>query len=148
MKKVFLFATMAAVLASCSDDDNTTTTTAGLTGTWKVTALTSGIPVDINGDGNATTNLIAETGCYGNSTLVFGANNSAILTAQEFTLDLDTEEFSCETLAPVTGTYVQDGNEVEVTVGGETFVFVKSGNTLTGAQETEMGTATMVITKH
>lgn len=147
MKKVLLFATMAAVMASCSDDDSNNTST-GLTGTWKVTSLTSGVPLDINMDGNATTNLIGETGCYGNTKIVFGANNTVVLHSEEFTFDADTDDLTCEMLPAENGTYVQNGNTITVTVDGEVTELTKSGNTLTGVQEDEeWGTTTMVLTK-
>lgn len=147
MKKVLLFASVAAVMASCSDDDSNNTS-AGLSGTWKVTALTSGEPVDINMDGTASTNLLAETGCYGNTKLVFGANNTVTLHAEEFTFDMETEDLTCETLPAQNGTYVQDGNTVSISVGGDVIEVTKSGNTLTGVEtDEEWGTTTMVFTK-
>lgn len=145
MKKVLLFASAAAMLASCSDDDNNGSS--GINGTWKVTAFTSSTPSDMNGDGTATGDIIAETGCYNNMTLVLSGSNTAVLNAQEASIDLDNGSLTCETLAPETGTYVQSGNQVTVTIDGDAVVMTKSGNKLTASEETEFGVTTMVLTK-
>lgn len=146
MKKVLLFASMAAVMASCSDDDSNNTST-GLSGTWKVTSFTSATPIDINGDGTASPDLMAETGCYNNMKFVFSGSNSVVLNAQEADFDLDSGEMTCVTVPAQNGTYAQDGNNVTVTIDGEAFTLVKSGNTLTGTDDTDFGTVTMVVTK-
>jgi|GEM_PF-5620870 len=145
MKKVLFFAAVAAAMTSCSDDDNSSP---AMSGTYKVTSLTSTNPVDINQDGNATTNLLAETGCYGNSTIVFGTGNKVVLNAEEFSVDLETGDLDCTAQPAQNGTYAVAGNQLTLNVGGEAMVFTKSGNTLTGTDvDTEFGTTTMVMTK-
>ncbi|KOS07707.1 hypothetical protein AM493_17895 [Flavobacterium akiainvivens] len=99
-------------------------------------------------DGNASTNLIAETGCFGNTKLVFGANNTVVLYAEEFTFDATAEDLTCEIQPAQNGTYVQDGNTVAVTVGEYVVEFTKSGNTMTASEvDEEWGNTTTVFTK-
>jgi hypothetical protein len=156
MKKLLMMACAAAALMSCSDDDNENTAV-GLSGTWKLTTFTTGFPVDYNNDGSATTNFKNETGCYNNTTLVFGTNNTAIATIEEPEIDYelvagteDTYEFTvdCGTTTPQTGTYAESGNNVVITIAGDPATFVKSGNTLTLTEtDPEEGTSTLVFTK-
>lgn len=45
-----------------------------VSGTWKLTALQLTEAVDFNGDGTASTDLMAETNCYQNELIVFNAD--------------------------------------------------------------------------
>ncbi|RYD90483.1 MAG: hypothetical protein EOP54_23920 [Sphingobacteriales bacterium] len=137
MKKLVLMAFAAVALVSCSDDDNENV---ALTGTWKLTAFNLDEGVDLNNDGTASTSLITESGCYNNSTVVFGSGNSATFNIQE--LDIDYEiitgtqnsyEYSVDCLAGEneTATYTVSGNNVAFTIGGEPVVFIQNGNKLT-----------------
>lgn len=127
MKKIMILAAVAAFSASCSDDDNGTPVAAGTNGTWVLTALTSSEAHDGNGDGNATTDLLTEAGCFGDSNLILAADGS--LTNNFVIPGMD----GCEALT-ANGTYVQTGSTVATTFsyGGETTNqdFTISGNTM------------------
>lgn len=146
MKKVFLVAGLALMAVSCNDDDSKSG--AKLQGTWKVTSLTTSTPIDLNGDGTASTNLIAETGCYGNTTLVFGNSSTVVLDAEEFGFDQTTGQTTCTSSPAANGVYAVNGDLVSVVVQGETTVLTRSGNTLSRTeQDDDFGTTTMVLTK-
>lgn len=132
-----MMAFVAMAMMSCSDDDNENV---ALTGTWKLTGFTLDQGVDLNNDGTASSNLITESGCYNNSTVVFGSSNSATFNIQE--LDIDYEvvsgtqnsyEYTVDCLGGEneTTTYTTSGNNVIVNVGGEEMVFIQNGNKLT-----------------
>lgn len=82
MKTHFFTALTAALcLASCSDDDAPINYENGLVGTWKVVAWYNDTPVDIDGDGTASTDLFAQwNGCYKTSTLTLNANGTTNMT--------------------------------------------------------------------
>jgi hypothetical protein len=131
MKKIAMMAFAALAMVSCGDDDSgAVATDANLTGTWKLTALTTPNAVDGNDDGVASTNLITEGGaCFTQSTLVFSANN---MLANNLSFpDMGTNCYS----ATATGSYVANGNSVVTTVSydGDTEVitYVKDNNKLT-----------------
>lgn len=156
MKKIAFFALAAcATLASCSEDDSTAVnnnTNASLVGTWKLTALNVTEAIDLNGDGTSSTNMVDETGCYDGSTIVFNADNTAVLTMEEADISIDENMavvINCNMLEPVSGTYVENGNNVDITIDGETGTAVKSGNTLTltEAAGTQQLGGTLVFTK-
>jgi len=85
MKKLFIIAGLLS-LAACSNDEGLFDPNAGgenpsgIEGTWKLTSMTVETPVDIDGDGESGTDLMVETNCYQNETLVFNAD----LTGQQF----------------------------------------------------------------
>lgn len=86
MKKLSLtlMAVLALTFASCSSDDDNNTDSVSLEGTWKLTAWNSTTGFDINNDGTASTNLLAEFNCYNNETIVFGSNNTAIVNSTSY----------------------------------------------------------------
>jgi hypothetical protein len=136
MKKLALIA-LAAFAIACSDDDNDSATTvnASLDGTWKLTAFTLNEPVDLNGDNAATTNMIIESDCYDNSTIVFVSGTTATLNLQELDITLVATELGtdlavdCIDSVPMVYTYTATDNSV--TFDGETVhTFTRSGNTL------------------
>ncbi|RZJ72072.1 MAG: DUF5004 domain-containing protein [Flavobacterium sp.] len=126
MKK-FAFIALAAIMAvSCSDDDSSNS---GLSGTWKLTSITTDQAVDANEDGTSSTDLIAETGCFDESNIIFKSGNNAELNINAYVGGTSCFEISSD------ATWTKDGNEVTFTFdnydGTETEVFTKSGNTLT-----------------
>jgi hypothetical protein len=138
MKKVLFIALFSGLILSCSSSDSSSSTS--VAGTWKLTSFTTVGAVDANNDGNATTNFMNETGCYNNSTIVLNSNNTAIGTLNELELNLDlvagsTTQYEytsiCNDGIPSTGTWTQSGNNVSITLDGETEVLTKSGNTIT-----------------
>lgn len=128
MKKLWILAIAAIAFTGCNSDDGPTAVSGEVTGTYHLTAATSSEAHDGNGDGNATTNLITEAGCFDQSTLVLAANGSA-----SNTLFIPFGEACGDFTA--TGNYTQSGNTVAVTVSfegeTETFNYTASGNTLT-----------------
>lgn len=130
MKK-FAFIALAAIMAvSCSDDDSSNnSSTSGVSGTWKLTSVTTYEAVDVNEDGTSSRNLIAETGCFEGSTIKFNSGNNA-----DVTLNFYVGSTTCAEASTV-AEYNVDGNEVTLkyTYEGEvdTEVYTKSGNTLT-----------------
>jgi hypothetical protein len=139
MKKIFLLAVSCFAILSCSSDDEGTSS-ASLVGTWKVTSFTTGVGVDFNNDGTASTNFLTESGCYDNSNLIFAANNVATANFQELDIILDIDfvnpensiyEVDCLPATPVVGTWAQGGNSVTVTIDGEPAVLTINGNTMT-----------------
>lgn len=151
MKKVLFCALSACLLASCSSDDSNTinngNNTGGLAGTWKMTAFTVSTPVDLNGDGTATNDIIGETGCYDGSLIIFSSNGSVTLKSEEAGFDVDSGVITCERQPTQNGTYTTEGNNVGITVGGESFSFTRSGGSITGTEDTEFGQATVVFSR-
>lgn len=136
MKKLALIA-LAAFAIGCSDDDSNSTANvnASVDGTWKLTAFTLDEPVDFNGDNAASTNLITESGCYNNSTIVFVSGTNATINLQELDVTLISTELGsslaidCIDSTPMVSTYSVTDNSV--VFDGETEqAFVRSGNTL------------------
>ena len=139
MKKIFLLAFSSIALLSCGSDDEATPNNS-LQGTWKVTSFTTNVPVDFNNDGVSSTNFLTESGCYDNSTLLFGNNNEVTAAFQDLdvTLDINFEnpeasiyEINCLPSAAVAGTWTQNNNSVTVTIDGEPAIMILNGNTLT-----------------
>jgi hypothetical protein len=151
MKKVLLFALAAGMLASCSNDDENTISggnnSGNLAGTWKMTGFTVSTPVDLNGDGTAGNDVIAETGCYDNSVMIFSSNGSVSVKSQESGYNVETGEMTCDRLPTQNGNYTVQADVINITVAGETFAFTRTGNTLTGTDDSAFGQATMVFTK-
>ena len=53
-------------------------------GTWKLTAITLEDSFDFNGDGTATTDLMAETNCYQNELMAFNQDLSGVSTSNSY----------------------------------------------------------------
>ena len=68
MKKFIAMAAVALLSFSCSDDDSNELVTS-VEGTWTLTSFELNQALDINGDGTASTDMITESGCFGNSTI-------------------------------------------------------------------------------
>lgn len=146
MKKIIALAAVALLGISCSDDDSSETNggSTSIEGTWKLTAFTLNEGADLNNDGTASTDMISESGCYSNSSLVFSTNNVATINIEELEIDLDlvvgTEDsyeysIDCVEATPEVAAYAVAGNTVNITVtdgeDSETIPLVKSNNTLT-----------------
>ena len=143
MKKIFLLAVSCFAILSCSSDDEGTNNNS-LVGTWKLTSFTTDEPTDFNLDGVMSTNYIAESGCYDNSTMVLAANNVTTVNIQEpeidFIIDFEnpensTFEFICNDGIPQAGTWSQNNNNVTIIIDDEPIVFTLNGNTLTAVLE-------------
>ena len=105
MKKLLLFSVLSIFLFSCSSDDDTTPPPT-IAGTWKMTLYEVETPYDFNGDGTANRDLITETNCYQNETILFNADGTAVATSTSYleviaelvvgTTDQFTYTFNCE----------------------------------------------------
>lgn len=126
MKKLFIIAGILS-LSACSNDEglfdpNAGGNDVGLQGNWKLTSMLVETPVDINEDGTLGTDLMVESGCYQNETMVFNAN----LTGQ----NLSTSHL----LFSVTGSFPEDVTlTTECIQENETtnFTWLQNENTVT-----------------
>lgn len=69
MKKVMLILGASLLLTNCTNDEELFggfEPPFSVAGVWKLTAMTVETPVDINGDGTASTDFLAESNCYQN----------------------------------------------------------------------------------
>ena len=137
MKKLLLLLVPAIVLFSCNDDNDDINISAEAT--WKLTSITTSEPTDINNDGTATTNFIAETNCYNNSNLILSQGNTANAMLEELEISLDLFngntnqlEYSvfCGPATDTFGTWSQETNTVTVIIENEPVIFTLDGNTL------------------
>ncbi|MET3731451.1 hypothetical protein [Moheibacter stercoris] len=106
-----------------------------LVGNWKLTAMTIAEPYDINGDGNSTTDFMAETACYQNELLAFSPNQTGISTSNSYAnLTLTDEGITSECFEEIETTpftWVQNLNTVTMTSEGASFNATLTENTLT-----------------
>lgn len=106
-----------------------------LTGTWKLTSLTIAEAYDINGDGNATTDFMAETNCYQNELMAFSPNQTGIITSNSYAnLTLTDTVITSECIEEVDITpitWVQNTNTITITSEGESYNASLNENTLT-----------------
>lgn len=136
MKKLLLLLVPALFLFSCNNDDSNTSSAEG---TWKLTSFTTSEAADINNDGVETTNFMAETNCYNNSSLVLSSGNVANFLLEELDIELNlvtgtTDQYeytvSCIPATDYFGTWTQNNNTVAVTIDDEVENFNMNGNTL------------------
>ncbi|TXE20018.1 hypothetical protein ES692_01800 [Psychroserpens burtonensis] len=150
MKKLFLslFVLTGLVLTTaCSSDDDggNGNTNADVAGTWKLTSLLTQSSLDINNDGNSSNDLLVESDCYLDDSLVFGASGIGSIISNSFleveaelvvgTTDEFTYSINCFIEEDIYAmTYTVSGNTVTIvdedmftvvgTVSGNTFNFV------------------------
>ncbi len=142
MKNNSLFVILFFVLIlcnSCSNDDDSNQTS--LVGTWELTSWNIGIPIDINNDSVASTNLLDEADCVNNETVVFETNgtvsfNSSYNPTFNISLIGETSEtylfdIQCglEGTIGLAGTYEQNGDTVKIlnntaTINGNQLIIV------------------------
>ncbi|WP_046756387.1 hypothetical protein [Kordia jejudonensis] len=89
MKKLVLLTVLSIFLISCSSDDDAAAEIT-LTGTWRMTSFEVENSYDFNGDGTASRDLISETNCYQNETILINANGTATATSTSY-LDVTAE---------------------------------------------------------
>lgn len=140
MKKIFGLLILVIAMAACSSDDDNNGN--GLEGTWKMTAFSTQNPYDLNGDGTASQDLMAETSCYQNELMRFNGDGTGKVTSSSeaiinFDLIVGTTneyEYSTECVAQIENrafTYVQSGDEVTLSYDGFPSTGTLSNNTLT-----------------
>ncbi|HLA55451.1 MAG TPA: lipocalin family protein [Flavobacterium sp.] len=134
MKRIpLLLLAMAGCLAlACNDDDDNNT---DISGTYNLTAFMAPVAVDFNDDGTPSTNLINETTCYDNATLVLHDNATYDLTYSYLTVQDDAVVTSCQN-SVTSGTWARSGSSVVLTdgVSSDTSIFTYSQNTLSQVQ--------------
>ena len=141
MKKIVFTLLIASMLFSCKKDDDGNTEIS-LDGTWRLTAFTTENAYDLNEDGTSSNDVIAETGCYQNETLVFNSDNTGTATTRSFadiSLELVTGstteyEYSVECIQETDDTaitWTQTGNTVVVSGLGVAYTGTVAGSTLT-----------------
>ncbi|MGB3345257.1 MAG: hypothetical protein WBA61_15215 [Aequorivita sp.] len=118
MKRLLSILFIAVLFASCSsDDDNDSAPT--IVGSWTLVELNAAIPVDLNNDGTADTNILKELPCFkGNG--AFTADGKFLLTISS----VKAEEvngvlvYTCDGSIASSGTYVLNGNQLTTTTDG------------------------------
>lgn len=143
MKNFFKLLTVSllAISVSCSSDDDSSSNDS-VEGTFRLVAFETETSFDLDGDGDSSTNLIEETGCYENQTLTFNADNNGVFVSTSF-LDIyvdieivNGEEIVTQIVECVpeddssTFTWTQNGNIVSVTVDGDVLDLTFSGDQL------------------
>ncbi len=142
MKKVFSLLMVAMLFAACSSDDDNGNDNVALEGTWKMTAFKSENAYDINGNGIISNDIMQQTNCYQNETIVFNANGTGAdfsTSYAEINLELvagSTNEYQytvdCINESTTTAfTWSQSGNTVNFTQSGISFSGTQSGNQIT-----------------
>jgi hypothetical protein len=107
-----------------------------IAGSYILTAFNTSVPTDLNGDGTASTNQMAETTCLNNSLFVINSNNTFTADAKGIDIDLTTTPnvLTCFTDPDISGTWTLVGNILKTTYveGGITYndEFTVIGNTL------------------
>jgi hypothetical protein len=103
-------------------------------GSYKLTALNSSIPTDLNNDGTSSINQLNEHNCYNDMFLTINSNNTFNADAKGIEINAAGTSTDCFTDPDYNGTWAQNGNNITLTYvdGGTTYndVFTISGNTL------------------
>lgn len=139
MKKVFSLVLFVVLFASCSSDDDNGV---AIEGTWKMTAFKSQNAYDLNGDGVISNDIMGQTNCYQNETLVFNSNGTGASFSTSFaeielvlvTGTTDQYEYSVDCVIEnftSAFTWTQDGDNISITEFGQTDTGVQNGNKLT-----------------
>lgn len=97
-----------------------------LVGTWKIEAMISDVAVDLNSDGNTSTDILEETTCFDN--LFFNFNAEGGVLAHQARLNFVDGEMQCDGEGDYAATYSVSGNELSVSFqsGESTVTFTKT----------------------
>ncbi|HEX8564000.1 MAG TPA: lipocalin family protein [Flavobacterium sp.] len=129
--KLLPFVAFAALLFSCSDDDDSNTVS-NPEGLYRMTAFNiSEEPSDLDGDGDASTNIMNETHCFDNSTVQINEDHTFTANSEGLEIQIDSEgnpsEFACYDDGAISGTWSLSGNEITFTFlsdgSGDTFTY-------------------------
>lgn len=162
MKKLVTLILVAAIFVSCSSDDDDGGV--AIEGTWKMTAFTTQNAYDLNGDGIISNDVMGQTNCFQNETLVFNANGTgADMSTSRLDIELelvagttDEYEYTIECISENTTTaftWTQNGDTVIVTQADATLTGTQVGNEITFSLPNgypipvEQGDGTAIITE-
>lgn len=108
---LLLLSAVCCAFLSCSDDDSQSNTTKSYAGTYKISAVVLSGTVDFNQDGVASSNLMTETDCYNNSTIVL-KDDKTFVSSYNF-VGIGTE-VTCDNEV-TSGTWEVQGNQLVLT---------------------------------
>lgn len=107
----------------------------GIVGVWKLTSLEIGEPFDFNGDGSASTDLMAETDCYQDEFINFNADFTGLGISNSYAeVNIEDEVFSVECIEESDETsfvWLQEQNTIAMNLGDDTITATLNGNKLT-----------------
>ncbi|NCT16707.1 MAG: hypothetical protein COZ75_10180 [Flavobacteriaceae bacterium CG_4_8_14_3_um_filter_34_10] len=140
MKKVFSLLMVAMIFAACSSDDDNANVS--LEGTWKMTAFKSENAYDVNGNGTISNDIMQQTNCYQNETVVFNANNTVAFVSTSYadielvlvagsTTDYEYNITCVNENDTTAGTWSQTNNTVIITDAFGVYTATQTGSTLT-----------------
>lgn len=162
MKKLLTLILVAAIFVSCSSDDDDGGV--AIEGTWKMTAFKTQNAYDLNGDGIISNDIMGQTNCYQNETLVFNANaTGADVSTSRLDIELelvagttDEYEYTVECISENNTTafnWTQNGTAVLVNQGVVTLSGIQNENEITFSLPNgypipvEQGGGTTIITE-
>lgn len=128
----FTCITLVMVFTSCSKDD--VAEPVSIIETWKLASATFENNHDINGDGTSSNDLIGETNCFSDETLIFKNDGTGTQEIKEFTLisyDEVTDLYTIDCLPP-SSVGVNDLIELTWTQNNNTRTFIVNGASYTG----------------
>lgn len=137
----FLVLVLLFSAASCTTNEDADTS-GGLEGTWQMTLFDVGEAYDLNDDGTASSDVIAETGCYQNETLEFNSDGTGVSTNRssadvEVTLVTGTTDEVMYTVTCIDDLLIQDftwgltGSTALITIDNFFITASLDGDTLT-----------------
>jgi len=162
MKKLLTLIFVAAIFVSCSSDDDNGRV--AVEGTWKMTSFKSQNAYDLNGNGTISNDIMGQTNCFQNETIIFNSNNTGAEVSRSY-LDIDLElvagstteyEYNVQCVSENTTTaftWIKSGNAVTVTQAGSVFAGTQNGNEITFSLpnafviEIQQGNGTAFITQ-
>lgn len=138
----FLTITLLAVTVSCSSDDDSSSDDANgtIVGEFRMVSFESESSFDLDGDGNSSRDLLEETGCYQNETIIFSDNNTGVATSRsyaEISVDIEIVNGEDTTVQMVecieeedisNFVWAQVNNTITITVDGEAIVATSTTN--------------------
>ena len=129
MRKLMVLAVAAPFLVACSADEamekSSLNVTEGLNqtydiqsedlvGKWNLVSMTSDVEVDLDRDGDKSTEILTETGCFGDMYFTFGLDGSVVTQQAKLNFDTAEGEMQCEQGIYSDATYEVNGNELKV----------------------------------
>lgn len=144
MKNLFrlLCLSLFLCLTSCIVNDDFDDLSTPLEGTWLLTTFDIGIPLDLNGDGNASSDIIAETNCYQNETISFASDFTGVIVTRSYadievtfvTGSTDQVEYSVDCIPDLFNQNIvwsRNGNSVTLDIDNITLIASIASNKLT-----------------